>query len=280
MPNTENTGTSGQPSYTAKSLSQYLEIVQRCSRDWFQNEPTWGPWFRGQSEADWPLLPGMYRLLPLKRDVRILEDEIRQEFTVRAPSLGPERPENSWESYFLMQHSGAPTRLLDWTESALIGLYFAVKSKKPNDKVDAAVWILEPWKLNEFVLEVKEVIAPGAHSGMAASDEDRYRPWLPDRYSNSGMLKKELPVAIYPTHFSRRISSQRSCFTIHGSDVDGFRNIPDKFNPYLIKVVIPGEDAYSIGTALSVAGVDELTIFPDLDGLGRWLTASLREEQL
>jgi len=27
-----------------------------------------------------------------------------------------------------------------------------------------------------------------------------------------------------------------------------------------------------------VAGVDEVTIVPDLDGLGRWLTAVLREE--
>lgn len=220
----------------------------------------------------------MYRYSPLKRPSRTLEDEIRQEFAVRAPSLGLERPKNSWEWYFLMQHSGAPTRLLDWTESALIALFFAVKRSPESNSTDAAVWILEPWKLNECVAGIKEVIAPGAEEGMVESHADRYRPWLPDRYANSKSLEEKLPIAIYPTHFSRRISSQRSCFTIHGSDVDGFDHLPNAFSKYLRKVIIPADQTHAIETSLSVAGVDEVTIFPDLDGLGRWLQSVLRDE--
>jgi hypothetical protein len=177
-----------------------------------------------------------------------------------------------------MQHSGAPTRLLDWTESALIALYFAVKGKKQHSDTDAAVWILEPWKLNEVVAEIKEVIAPGAEAGMVGQHADRYRPWLPDRYSRPGHLTKLLPVAVYPTHFSRRISSQRSCFTVHGSDPDGLDHLPKPCPDYLQKVVIPCDSAPAMEVSLSLAGVDELTIFPDLDGLGRWLTAMMRDE--
>jgi len=44
------------------------------------------------------------------------------------PSITEWRPENKWEWYFLMQHYGAPTRLLDWSDGALVlvALYFAL----------------------------------------------------------------------------------------------------------------------------------------------------------
>jgi len=63
---------------------------------------------------------------------------------------------------------------------------------------------VEPWKLNEFVANTKEVIAPGAEAGIVARHADRYKPWLPDRYANPRNLTKQFPVAIYPTHFARR----------------------------------------------------------------------------
>ncbi len=102
----------------AKNIPEFLDLVEGYTDDWFANEKTWGPWFRGQTEASWGLRPSLYRFGSSSRPIRRLEDEIRQEFIVRAPSLGAERPQNSWEWYFLMQHCGAPTRLLDWTESA------------------------------------------------------------------------------------------------------------------------------------------------------------------
>jgi hypothetical protein len=260
----------------ANNIPEFLEIVSDLSNQWFRKEKTWGPWFRGHRDATWSLTPTLYRDEPPLRGIRVVEDEIRQEFLMRAPSLSAERPQNSWEWYFLMQHSGAPTRLLDWTEGALIALFFAVRNKM--DKSDAAVWALDPWKLNEFVLHVDEVIPPGAEAGLFKTDANRYKPWLPDRYQESIELEVELPVAVYPTHFARRISSQRSCFTIHGSARNGFDGLPEEVSKRLVKILVPGSAAREIDSHLSVAGIDEITIFPDLDGLGRWLAGVLRDE--
>jgi len=261
---------------SAASVSEFVNVVTDLTKPWFP-EKTWGPWFRGQNEASWDLVPTLYRDVPPARGIRALEDEIRQEFEVRAPGLTEERPRNLWEWYFLMQHSGAPTRLLDWTEGALIALYFAVRNKMRDD-TDAAVWVADPWELNRSVIGRAEVIAPGADTGLLAADVAPYRPWLPARYEEAGQLTVDLPIAIYPTHFVRRISSQRSCFTIHGSAKDGFRRLDAKAASHIAKITIPRSAVREIDRCLSVAGIDEITIFPDLDGLGRWLSMVLREE--
>jgi hypothetical protein len=231
----------------ANDVPEFLALVTKIARQWFTKEEGWGPWFRGHRDASWDLTPTLYRDPPPIRGIRVVEDEIRQEFIIRAPSLSAERPQNSWEWYFLMQHSGAPTRLLDWTEGALIALYFAVRNKL--DETDAAVWVLNPWGLNECVLGIDEVIAPSAEAGLFKLDAERYDPWLPARYQKFKTLKAKLPVAIYPTHFARRISSQRSCFTVHGSVRNGFDALPTKLRvTNLVKILIPGSAAGTLTT--------------------------------
>jgi hypothetical protein len=99
--------------HKANDIPEFLGIFAKFTDMWFPKELTWGPWFRGEANANWPLRPKLYRDPLPKRDVSALEDEFRQEFSVRAPSLSPDRPQTSWDWYCLMQHSGAHTRLLD-----------------------------------------------------------------------------------------------------------------------------------------------------------------------
>jgi hypothetical protein len=257
-----------------ENIADFVALAVQLKNEWFPRETTWGPWFRGHADADWKLAPKLYRAAAPKRGIRIIEDEIRQEFMMRAPSLTDKGPQNTWEWYFTMQHSGAPTRLLDWTEGALIALYFAVRDSKGEK--DAAIWVLDPWWLNKRVVGEREVVPPGAEIGISSQDANRYSAWLPDRYSTAKL--PELPAAVYPTHTVRRISTQRSCFTIYGSDPDGLEKLCHESGAHVAKVTIPRGEVSRIKEQLVVSGIDEVTIFPDLDGLGRFLITVLQTE--
>ena len=169
----------------------------------------------------------------------------------------------------MMQHFGAPTRLLDWTQGALIALYFAVRNNRGDD--DAAVWVLDPYELNKRVIRKEWVIPPSA-SGLTKKDRNRVKPWLPGRFTEMGGMRKQV-IAIEPAHVARRISSQHSCFTIHGTDEEWLDEFQDRINGCLVKIVIPRSSTQAIKRELRECGIDEMTIFPDLDGLGRAISA-------
>jgi hypothetical protein len=214
------------------------------------------------------LLPSLFRTRNNYDEIRKerIEDEIREEFIVRAPVFSEFKPagNDDWEWYFLMQHYGAPTRLLDWTEGALIALYFAVKNNPGH--FDSAVWVLDPYDLNQRTIGIDEVIPPSAQ-GVAMRDRRRVRKWLPTRFTGRALPRQ--PIAVFPTHIARRISTQRSCFTVHGSDLRGLERLENYRPPLLRRIVIPSFHVRDIKQELIDTGIDEATIFPDLDGLGR-----------
>ena len=258
--------------YIAKNINEFLKCVSNIRQEWFTEDDTWEPWFRGQQKAAWPLVPKLYRgefgnYNELQNDE--IEDEIREEFISRAPMFFKPRPLDEWEWYFLMQHYGTPTRLLDWSDGAILGLYFAVKDN--TGEHDAAVWILDPWGLNRITMRIKkdEVISPCA-CGVTDKDKRQVAPWLPKQFTKKLVNLPKYPIAIYPPHIDRRISCQRSCFTIHGNDPNALEKIwKNRRYRCLARIVIPSFHIESIRNSLSMCGIDESTIFPDLDGLSR-----------
>ena len=197
------------------NVSEFLKRVKEIREDWWSQDKDdpWMPWFRGHQRADWKLQPRLYRDYgPKLVDMLFIEDEIREEFVVRAPALSQIKPaeQSDWDWYFLMQHSGAPTRLLDWSEGALIGLYFAVRDI--SGFYDAAVWVLDPYKLNERVVGKQELICPTI--SMNSTGKKSLRRWLPP----ADLKKKKLPpapVPILPAQISPK--NQLSAIMLHTS---------------------------------------------------------------
>jgi len=258
------------------NVSEYLTWVAGLKRFFkYEDYDVLGPWFRGQHK-DWPLYPKIYRpeyggYARLKGEH--IEDEIREQFITQAHIFCETKPagDDDWEWYFLMQHFGAPTRLLDWTEGALLGLYFSVRGNPGY--YDSVVWALDPYGLNEKSIRRSEVIPPSA-TGVDPKDKKLVNPWLPTRFKGGIAALPEGPIAVFPTHIARRISSQRSCFTLHGKDRNGLDERKNRGR--LVKIIIPSFRVVDIRRELEDSGINETTIFPDLEGLSRSLCLKWR----
>ena len=233
---------------TVQDIPEYLRVIEEVEKSWSDRKRgTVRLWHRGQSSAAWGLQPGVYR-----PGVVINSDQIRSEFQLRALPLLRHVPNNNWEWYFLMQHYGLPTRLLDWTTGSLLGLYFAVRSQV--GVADAAVWVLDPWELNKKTVGKAELLF--VSDRLAAK-------YLSKIYAKQVKLPK-LPAVIIPPHSSERITVQRGAFTVHGDSRDGIEQIS---GIRLMKIVIPKLNAVAIKRSLRTAGIGEFTVFPELVGL-------------
>jgi FRG domain len=246
--------TSKQP---ITSLSTYLEEVERIVLEWAPRRQFY-PWFRGHGESTWPLTPRVYR--PEFRKI-LDENQYRYQFKLRAFPylLGTARePLNEWEWYFLMQHYGLPTRLLDWSTSALVGLYFALRDTT-GDR-NAVVWVLDPWALNKKIARKGEkILIPGAK---------QIQGYLPEPLSYKSIPRN--PIALEPSLNSSRITAQRGAFTLHGS----MHKALDKYaelKPHLRKIEIANRRIPIIKEQLFIAGITETSVFPELAGLCREL---------
>jgi ribosomal protein S18 acetylase RimI-like enzyme len=77
----------GRSETEVETIADFMALAVQLKKEWFPREVTWAPWFRGHTEVDWKLAPKLYRDTAPKRGIRIVEDEIRQEFIPRPKSL-------------------------------------------------------------------------------------------------------------------------------------------------------------------------------------------------
>ena len=273
------------------SLGEFMEWALALRAQWMTPDER-ELWFRGEDKRHPTFLrPELYRPArnadgtdqPLKpiADLLKIENDLYEEFRRCAVQLRTERaPEEDWDwdSYFLMQHHGAPTRLLDWSDGALMALHFAVRDKALHDPGDAVVYAIDPFLLGKHLDTLPETKRAEKqwkryvkkHLQDELPEDEPERVYLP---ASEEELKELSPPAVpllldFP-HITRRVAAQRSRFLVFGSDPAWLANEAVKSDSLIKSIVVDAASCYRIRRELRDSGVTESVIFPDLDGLGR-----------
>ncbi|WP_115718463.1 FRG domain-containing protein [Gallaecimonas mangrovi] len=220
-------------------------------------------WYRGQANKEWELMPGYLRLRTPPSESTLIK-----KFKQSAAMLISTIPNQSFDWLFLMQHYGVPTRLLDWSESPLVALYFAVENYKQHEGVDAALWSLRPSELNK-------------NAGINNADEEFFIPSFEDielkNYSvetlSQNTRTQQRPLATIATRNNARIQAQHGVFTIHHHERTPIENVGD--SSHVIKYVIPDTSKAPLLKQLSLLGFTKFQLFPELASIGDIINGEL-----
>jgi FRG domain len=225
------------------------------------------PFFRGHADGRWKLLCGLGRQPLSEFKKKNIESVLYYDFlSLGGGLLG--RHADSWDALFAMQHHGLPTRLLDWSTTFSAALYFSLRPylhirnfpEISTIPLSPCIWILDPFELNRI----------GQQDPAVANPYTDFDGTYQENFIEESKSIDSKAVAISPSQVTRRQAAQRSVFTLHA---DLFTPLEQFANGAVRKFPVP-PDAIQDGLRfLTLAGMNEFSVFPDLDGLARYLKA-------
>lgn len=231
-----------QPITTIAALSDLVESK-------FKDDKGTTILYRGHGAASFALRPKVGRHLPPEnsksREVneKLMLELFRRQSVDRISIPDPD----DWELLAIAQHHGLATRLLDWTRSPLVALYFAVRFECETRSKDKD-------SKGRSMSEDAEIIA------CRYPKIDLTKP-LPKK----GPFAIDKTIRYVPRIVTSRLRAQKGVFTVHPNPTEIFK--PEKSKCF--RIPIPYEKRKHLKDSLYRHGIYEEVLFPDLDGLSR-----------
>lgn len=222
-----------------------------CLKHLFEDGCPDAKWvFRGHKNYEWRLRPTIERVKwrPTdngKEDVLIKEKRMIQRFK---EELGICRDDIGYSRGFcfcdnnilvpylaVMQHYEIPTRLLDFSWSFYVAMYFASLPQDTNDQgKDRAIWALSLNPLEEWTTEYKEIFQKNRGCSAERLPLLFADMLLQNAKDETALKKKVLPLVIEKN--SPRMMAQRGLFIMPiypgHFEIDLQETLKTQFNPY------------------------------------------------
>jgi hypothetical protein len=232
--------------------------------------------FRGHHTNEHRLQPSLLRLLKKgssPAEAKRIERKALVEFQRRAhlPHGRDPIPENrgvlGW--WALMQHHGAPTRLLDWTRSPLVAAYFAVEQRPDRPGV---IWVAHVRTTRDYMAK--------HHPSVPPHPDDAWDLDFFDRWSHGPVV-----YFVQNPRESERMAAQQGYFSFcpelladqQQLLMESMSDTRDWCERFFVMVIPPRLKAEFL-RKLRDLNVTASSLFPGIDGLGRSLTELVRLE--
>ncbi len=273
-----------------KDLAHCLEILRGFHEA--------GYFFRGHNDVDYRLVTTLDRYggnLKWQRE-RFLMREFRRRIHHYLPSESI--PNSTLELLALMQHYGVPTRLLDFTKSPYVALYFAVGDVL-MDK-DAAVWAIMPHNVRTISLrrirekdeELVKAIGKLLNPFSEFTREQLFTKWfmadLQTAEHHEVIRHHEIILDIEPLRMNKKLTVQQGLFFVSGSSCRTFeetlvdllkelqKDMPkEAADPSLAKIIIPKHLRLPLLKELELMNINASSLFEGLEGFARFLRESI-----
>jgi hypothetical protein len=251
-----------------RDLMRLQEAFARQGQKWI---------FRGQSSDKWGLATSLERTVRRFNragiSISTIEGGLLRQFQRRAHHYLPEiPPKAAWLEWLaLMQHHGAPTRLMDWTYSFYVALFFALEEANGR----CAIWALD---LDWVDRRLEERLPADAWRQISTHDRNlENHKTFQQVFARPAGDRIPLVCAVNPFRLNQRLSIQQGVFLCAGDISKTFeQNLSAMFpagqaKRSLLKCVITLDRRamQDVIQRLICMNMTRTSLFPGLDGFAR-----------
>ncbi|MCR5419709.1 MAG: FRG domain-containing protein [Lachnospiraceae bacterium] len=226
--------------------------------------------YRGVCDASYKMNTSLGR--NCKELQKQLEPAILENFAKYAINDEPSIGSSVWRQMILGQHYGLPTRLLDWTQSALVGLNFATSEENLSkmDKHDCAVWRIDMSEMVDHLPERYRAAVNAKHSTIFTVELLKELTGNSLNKYDEDMGDSSM-VIIEPPSLNQRIINQHSFFSVVPMGIDNIEKYLDENTLNTVKYIIDKRLRWRVRDMLDQLNMSERIVYPGLEGLSKWI---------